>query len=316
MVRKLISDDEIIIGILTIEDIKFEKKSTARRILGIITTLIITLLITNYFNFIMIIFSREQYVNSIISRFPSFLPISKQFFFLMSIILSIILTSAVVLTFINKKIGILNELRGVGRKKIITFSEAFYIAFFGSLVSVYLFPIVPTTDNISFENLIFYGYFAVAIAPLLEETIFRFVFLVLPVAIKEFMHGDKRRAKAIVISGKDRLEMYDYIFILISSLVFGIAHLMGGWSFNKIFQATFLGLFLAYIALKGGIFVSIAFHWMWNALSTLLLISLLMDPYSASFFIAALGIIYFAIILFGVVETIILILREVFKFDV
>nr|NIQ04549.1 CPBP family intramembrane metalloprotease [Candidatus Korarchaeota archaeon]NIU84625.1 CPBP family intramembrane metalloprotease [Candidatus Thorarchaeota archaeon]NIW12767.1 CPBP family intramembrane metalloprotease [Candidatus Thorarchaeota archaeon]NIW50974.1 CPBP family intramembrane metalloprotease [Candidatus Korarchaeota archaeon] len=126
----------------------------------------------------------------------------------------------------------------------------------------------------------FTAYYKVAItAPVFEEFLFRFMFLLLPLSIYHLIkrdHGLKQ-----IYDGKIELETSDWIAILLTAIIFGLAHI--GWAqwfrgvggllavmltYWKIAQAMGMGVLLGYSASRYGILASIAIHWAMNSLSS------------------------------------------------
>lgn len=65
----------------------------------------------------------------------------------------------------------------------------------------------------------------------------------------------------------------DYILIIATSIIFGLAHfLSGAWDPGKIVSATLVGLILAFGFIKFGIFVDVPMHWFFNGFSTISII--------------------------------------------
>ncbi len=191
-------------------------------------------------------------------------------------------------------------------------TESFFLAFFLSIALVFIFPSLPRTAP--GETTIIMVYNAIFLAPLSEEISYRFIILLLPVIIKDFILYRGENPKQIIdilIDGKEDIDILDWILIGISGGIFGVAHYVFGWSFNKIFQATLLGIFLGYIAVKRGLVASIIFHFVWNSLSILAIIPLFFDlPSIAKYLISTIATIWIIIsIITGIVVLVIFVLR-------
>jgi len=303
----LVQNEEVIaIGVYIVDEETLEKKSIIRQIYGILTTLVIVFLVIGYTGFIAFILSQPKYITFLTLAFYEYLnvPMSQSIFIGITFLLLLFLLGSLLYLFLNKRMGLLKEIRGFGKRYIFTFSEAFYISFFGSFILIFLLPLTQPTNQASMEVIIFYAYFATSIAPVIEETVFRMAFLLVPIAIKEKFWKNKEKSFLVVLQGKDRLDNIDMILLGISSLAFGLAHYFGGWEFNKVFQATFLGLFLGYVALRGGIFSSITFHWTWNILSTLVVIIHVIGAKYQPLILLIIGFLYLIVIGLGVIALI------------
>lgn len=70
-----------------------------------------------------------------------------------------------------------------------------------------------------------------------------------------------------------KLTYADYVLIVATSIIFGLAHfLSGAWDPGKIISAALVGLILAFGFIKFGIFVDVPMHWFFNGFSTVSLI--------------------------------------------
>lgn len=66
------------------------------------------------------------------------------------------------------------------------------------------------------------------------------------------------------------LTFWDYLLIIITSILFGLAHFLSGtWDPGKIISAAFVGVVLAFGFLKFGLFIDIPMHWFFNGFTTL-----------------------------------------------
>lgn len=83
-------------------------------------------------------------------------------------------------------------------------------------------------------------------------------------ALSFIIPGIIRRKYGLSLNG------WDYLLIVVTSILFGLAHFLSGtWDPGKILSATIVGLILAYGFLKFGLFVDIPMHWFFNGLPTI-----------------------------------------------
>lgn len=102
-----------------------------------------------------------------------------------------------------------------------------------------------------------------------------------------------------------RLTSIDYILIIATSIIFGLAHfLSGAWDPGKILSAAIVGLILAFGFIKFGIFVDVPMHWFFNGFSTISLVYPAMQNSSITGLLWALlsGAISFVFILVVAIE--------------
>lgn len=307
------------VGIIILNEESLNKSSFIKRLYGLTTLLILVFLMINFINFIYKLLSNRTFLKTIV------LLSGKNFFHFGITALELIYITVLFVFFllicfiyllINQRVGLIKEIKGFGRRFLMTFSEAFYVGFLVSLVLILLAPLNAPTTSVPIPVVLYYGFIATVYAPFFEEFIFRLLFLLVPITIKEKMGSEKRRALDIMIRGKDEIDRFDMVFAIVSSLAFGFAHLWGGWQFNKLFQATFLGLFLAYIAIRGGIVSSIVFHWAWNTLATFIVIILVYDQAYQLSLLLVVSLLYFIILGLGILGIIVLIIRRFSNIDI
>ncbi len=307
------------IGVILLDEEDLAKRSFIKRLYGSITLLILLFLFLNFINFLIKVITTDIYLNVIADLsgrifFHTKLNITE--FVYITLALVALLTISFFYLLFNQRVGLIKEIKGFGKKYIMTFSEAFYIGFLVSLVLILLAPLNPPTKSVPLPVVIYYSFSATVFAPFFEESIFRLLLLLVPIAVKEKMKFNRDKITEIVFRGKDNIDNYDVLFALISSLSFGLAHLWGGWEFNKLFQATFLGLFLAYVAIRGGIVSSIVFHWAWNTLATFIVIVLIYDPLYQLYLLLIISLLYFVILGLGILGIIIFLLRKFGNMDI
>lgn len=311
--------EKIYVGVMLLDEEKIAKKSFIKRIYGFFTLLILLFLFINFINFVIKVLSIPSYLDVIVIMLSKNLlhfKISSTWLIYLTSFLVLLLMICFIYLLFNSRVGLIKEIMGFGRKYIMTFSEAFYIGFLVSLIIIFLAPLTAPAKDVPLPVVLYFGFTATVFAPFLEESVFRLLFLLVPIAIKEKIKSEREKIVKIIIRGKDEIDNYDIFFVIISSISFGLAHLWGGWEFNKLFQATFLGLFLAYIALRGGITSSIVFHWAWNTLATFIVMILIYD-YTYQLLLALLiGLLYFIILGLGIIGVIIFLIRKLGKIDI
>ncbi len=301
------------IGIYLLDEESVAKKSFVKRLYGGITLLILVFLFVNFISFIITVLSTQKYLDVIAymsSETFFHFKVNATFIVYLAVSLILLLLISFVYLLFNNRVGLVKEIMGFGKKYIMTFSEAFYIGFLVSLILILIAPLKTPTNSVPLPVVLYFGFTATVFAPFFEESIFRLLFLLLPIAIKEKMKFGDVKTIEILLKGKDEIDNYDLLFIIISSLSFGLAHLWGGWEFNKLFQASFLGLFLAYVAIRGGIASSIVFHWAWNTLTTFIVIILIYDYAYQVMLLLIISLLYFIILGLGILGVIIFIARN------
>ncbi len=199
---------------------------------------------------------------------------------LLTIELLVIFTS-VYFVATNEKGGIIAEYHGKTRS-LVSYSESFFIGYFLSIIIVLLIN-VGNGGGFDFIDL----YHISLSAPFCEEISFRLLWLLLPVALYTITMGqnlddnfEQKDLLNIILKGKGKLNKLDYYLLGFSSVFFGFVHwvIYGinlrnmeivfeyGWAPGKIIQASLIGFFMGYFALKYGLPFSIVFHWLVNTL--------------------------------------------------
>lgn len=203
-----------------------------------------------------------------------------------SICLSI-LALAFLKSIVGRKGSIKVDLFNEGNQKVgnaelysLGLSFSFTSAFLVSLILQFYGQEMPTSSLPDEENeFLITLYKVVIIAPLLEEFLFRFLLLLLPLGFY-YLIKQKGGLKQIY-TGNEEIKKTEWIGILISGFLFGVAHI--GWGrlfssvkelgffllllFWKISQASILGIILGYAATRYGIFSSITLHWATNSMT-------------------------------------------------
>ena len=146
-----------------------------------------------------------------------------------------------------------------------------------ALVALIGFPIeAPGLTNLQAHPR--FLYYQLIYAPIIEETEFRIIPLGLYLFLRYRFTGVKSSILETFLypgnilrrTGR-KLDRFDFIFILITSFLFGFAHyIYGGWSESKIPQAFMVGIFLAFGFMLFGPFVDIPMHFLFDGVATIL----------------------------------------------
>lgn len=141
--------------------------------------------------------------------------------------------------------------------------------------------------------------YSAAQAPVWEELISRVLLLGIPLLIVDLVLNavdkkyERKPLRRYVLGGDFSFGAKEIVFLLISSLLFGYAHL-GGWDIYKILPAAIAGLAMGYVFLKYGLYASIALHAINNLIG---FSSVLFDGIG---FITIVGIVSLLMLLFGI----------------
>lgn len=141
--------------------------------------------------------------------------------------------------------------------------------------------------------------FSAAEAPVWEELISRVLLIGIPLLVVDLVLNavnkkyERKPLKRYILGGGFSFGSKEILFLLISSIMFGYAHL-GGWDVYKIIPATVAGLAMGYLFLKYGLYASISFH----AINNLIGFSTSMNDNPAFLLIA--GLVSLLMVLFGI----------------
>ena len=141
--------------------------------------------------------------------------------------------------------------------------------------------------------------YSAAQAPVWEELISRVLLLGIPLLIVDLVLNavdkkyERKPLRRYVLGGDFSFGAKEIIFLLISSFLFGYAHL-GGWDVYKILPAAIGGLAMGYVFLKYGLYASISLHAINNLIG---FSSVLFDGIG---FITIVGIVSLLMLLFGI----------------
>lgn len=134
----------------------------------------------------------------------------------------------------------------------------FATLFFSVLVVILLKPSaadVPSTGSLT-ENL-----FLLANASVWEEIAVRVLLIGLPMVAVDLARRDyRRKAYSYLLGGGFKLGIPEVSLIIISAMIFGFAHYLGGWGSWKIVPAAVGGFAFGYLFLRYGIAASIMLH--------------------------------------------------------
>ena len=179
-----------------------------------------------------------------------------------------------------------------------------------ALVALIGFPIeAPGLTNLQSHPR--FLYYQLIYAPIIEETEFR----IIPLGLYLFLRYRFTGVKSSILdtflypgnilrrTGR-KLDRFDFLFILITSFLFGLAHYVyGGWSASKIPQTFMVGIFLGFGFMLFGPFVDIPMHFLFDGVAT---ISLLPGDHSYGL---ALEIFYILLLFACLIVTIILLIQ-------
>lgn len=107
--------------------------------------------------------------------------------------------------------------------------------------------------------------YSIAEPPVWEELISRVLLLGIPLLVIDFVLNavdkkyERKPLKRYILGGGFSFGAKEIIFLLISSALFGYAHL-SGWDAYKIIPAMIAGIAMGYMFLKYGLYASISFH--------------------------------------------------------
>ncbi len=141
---------------------------------------------------------------------------------------------------------------------LLFFSYLYYILLEGVGVT----PETPPIDELALWEFIY----LMTQAAVWEELMVRTVFLGLPMFY--YLYTRKKNASWKDIFGGFGLEdRFVLIPILLSSFIFGIAHIGGGWDITKFLPTFIAGLAFGYLYAKDGLHSAILLHFIWDYLS-------------------------------------------------
>jgi len=117
------------------------------------------------------------------------------------------------------------------------------------------------------ERPIWQRIFSLTQAVVWEEIVVRIAYIGIPMVIYALAKGKKNFTRYL-LGGFGFKERYSLTLVLISSIIFAIAHLPGwNWDPYKAFQVFPAGIFIGYLFVKDGIHSAILIHFIWNFLS-------------------------------------------------
>ena len=245
------------------------------------------------------------------------------FFAIMILIETTVIIFSAIHIFTHVEAGLISDFKKESNV-LITFSEAFLI---GYSISIILIMLMPFEGN--FEIPISYIHLVVLAAPFWEEVSFRFLWLALPIwLIYRNLKKSDQSFKNVIIRGVRALGAYEWLAIILNAFLFGFMHyfiisidleeliIKGNfvlefefsWPIQKVVQASVLGVILGYLAVRYGFPMAIAFHWMWNSFSSMLVIAYLLKM---EYLLIIFGLFSFIVFILGLVAIMILLVRFV-----
>ncbi len=109
--------------------------------------------------------------------------------------------------------------------------------------------------------------FSLTRAVVWEEIVVRVAYIGIPMVIYALAKGKKNFTRYL-LGGFGFKERYSVMFVLISSIIFALAHLPGwNWDPYKAFQVFPAGIFIGYLFVKDGLHSAILIHFIWNFMS-------------------------------------------------
>lgn len=146
-------------------------------------------------------------------------------------------------------------------------TELFSLSMFFTMLIYYittLFGGKPTTIGVE-KYPLWFQMLQLLHASVYEELIVRVLFLGIPLFLVYKLKGDKISPLRI-FGGGFKIGKWEIVFLLLSSVIFGLAHLTS-WGIWKVIPALVAGLALGYLFLRYGIFASISLHFINDYLS-------------------------------------------------
>lgn len=137
--------------------------------------------------------------------------------------------------------------------------------------------------------------FSFADAAVWEEVISRLVPIGIPMAIAGLVL--KKKGWAVDVLGGFGLSKLAVVLIVISSLMFGFAH-MSGWGFSKVAPTFVTGLMMGWLYCRFGIHASIAFHFLTDYLGVISYTSLQIPVALITLVVMVLGFVALGLIVY------------------
>ena len=154
-------------------------------------------------------------------------------------------------------------------------SELYFMTLFVT-IAVYMLigflsPTPPKTPSIGAYPL-WAQYMALAYASFHEELITRVLLLGLPLLVIHGLmtitgRGEMKRFHRYLLGGEFDIGPLEIFFIIFSSSMFGVAHMLGGWDWVKVLPALVFGIAAGYLFLRIGLHASVLLHFGTNYLN-------------------------------------------------
>jgi hypothetical protein len=137
-----------------------------------------------------------------------------------------------------------------------------FLVFTASVIDAVVSGTAPAADPLLYLS-------SLSEAPLFEELGFRVMIIGLAVALITLATGHRGVLKALwrpssAVGQESRGRAVTFILaglLGFSAVIFGVTHVLYGWSSGKFFEATYGGLVLGYVYIKYGFHVSVLTHW-------------------------------------------------------
>lgn len=183
----------------------------------------------------------------------------------------IIITVSIILIFYQ---GVEFLLKGINKAEeawksspISNFVELLSISLFTSVIAVLISealgqkPSAPSIEDLPIEVQMY----ALEFASFHEELITRVLLIGVPLFIYNLVKKDMKLALRVLPGGfasNRKLTDLEISLLVISSAIFGIAHVFGGWGLWKMFPTFVAGIALGYLYIKYGLHLSICAHFL------------------------------------------------------
>ncbi len=136
---------------------------------------------------------------------------------------------------------------------LLFFSQTYFIL----LELVGISPDFPEPPDILWQRV-----YSLLRASVWEEIIVRFAYIGVPMALYGLLKG-KRKSRKYLLGGFGTDENFAVYLVVISSIIFALAHLPG-WDIYKMPQTLIPGFAFGYLFIKDGLHSAILLHFFWN----------------------------------------------------
>jgi membrane protease YdiL (CAAX protease family) len=249
------------------------------------------LLLAHYLGLVYAIFivPHNMIANAVTLNFGLFLPYYLPLFSISGfsalvyfiIIVIILFFSLCFLVYVNWR-GCLNEMRTrkhtliASHNPLLMVSEVFCIVLFLNIMySLFLSSVNVEPASPDFESTpMWINMLSLAHASVYEEFAVRVLLLALPLFVIQRFVLKKKVSVMAFFRGEQKVDALALALLILSSLIFALAHMLYGWDVYKVLPAFIAGVGFGYAYLKGGIFASILLHFSFDYMDiTYMLIS-------------------------------------------